>query len=423
MTVRLFFMKKPWIPQNAPDEILRMKRLRSGYTTIACAAAAAKAAALMLSTGEAPGQVTIPFPDGSRVSFSPCTCQWSDSSHTAALAAVIKDAGDDPDVTNGARIIAEVRFAPQGDFTSMALYPKSKSASCEATARRLRGTPHATPPQEPITLINGHGVGTVTKPGLAIAVGEPAINPIPRQMIREAVTEALAVNTQSSPLPVIVTISIPNGAALATKTLNHRLGIIGGLSILGTTGIVRPVSAEAWTATISASMSVACGAGIKEIVLSTGRTSESAVQQHLGLADEALVMMGDYLHFSLLNAKKYGFTAIHLAAMWAKVLKAAMRIPQTHVRHGALEAEDALSFLATLGTGASILQGLGGANTAREIYERLIAMESSEALAVITKVCGAARDYGQEVSGLPVTVHLVNSSRRVVATISGTSSS
>ncbi|MDO8948133.1 MAG: cobalt-precorrin-5B (C(1))-methyltransferase [Desulfocapsaceae bacterium] len=364
-----------------------MKRLRSGYTTGACAAAAAKAATLMLITGCSQDQVAIPFPDGSRVTFQLCTCQWQNPAHSTALAAVIKDAGDDPDVTNKARIEAAVRFA----------------SADEAQKNQ-------------ITIAGGTGIGTVTKPGLAIPVGEPAINPVPRKMTREAVTEALSLSAITANRPLVVTISIPNGVKLAEKTLNHRLGIIGGLSILGTTGIVRPVSAAAWTATISTSMDVAREAGVEAIVLSTGRTSESTVQQQLLLPDEAYVMMGDYLHFSLKDAGKHGFSAIHLAAMWAKVLKGAMRIPQTHVRHGALEIENAISFLGTMGTAPAILQGLTGSNTAREIYERLVTMEAHH---TIRKVCFAAREYCQDVSGLPVTVYLVHSSRQIVESVSG----
>ncbi len=369
-----------------------MKRLRSGYTTGACAAAAAKAAACLLVTGEAPQWVSIPMPDGTRVDFPLCACQWADDSRLSARAAVIKDAGDDPDVTNGARIETEVSWIPHQNIAG----------------------------RDRISLVNGPGVGMVSRPGLALGVGEPAINPVPRQMIRAAVSEALAEKGCLSGAPVRVTISIADGEVLAAKTLNSRLGIVGGLSILGTTGIVRPVSAEAWTATISLSMSVAREAGRDEIVLSTGRTSEAAAQKRLGLPDEALVMMGDYLHFSLLEARKQGFAAIHLAVMWAKAVKAAMRIPQTHVRHGALEVEGALAFLASLGTDAAVLRELTGANTVREIYERLLVMPNQQARSVIPAVCCAARAYAQEVSGLPVTVHLVNSSRQIVASIAGT---
>ncbi len=356
----------------------KAKKLRSGYTTGACAAAAAKAAAEALFTGSCPAQVEIPFPDGSRVAFTVARCQIR---HEEAEAAIIKDAGDDPDVTNGAEIVAVV----------------GSMCGC--------GT-------EPVEIRAGKGVGKVTKPGLALEVGQDAINPVPRQMIKEAVHEIL--DCQKNRKDVIVFISVPNGEELAQKTLNHRLGIIGGLSILGTTGIVRPVSAEAWTATIAASMSVAREAGLSEVVISTGRTSEAAVQKVLTLPEEAYAMMGDYLEFSLKEAARQGFKKIHLAAMWAKVLKGAMQVPQTHVRHGALEVDAAITFLGTLGLEEEILASLRGSNTAREIYVRLRELGRDD---IITKVCLAAQAFGHKVSGLPVTVSLVDGKGRLVLTV------
>ncbi len=274
------------------------KELRSGYTTGACAAAAAKAAVLGLLGRPHPGRVEIPFPDGSRHSFELCR-------FGTGLATVVKDAGDDPDVTNGAEIGAEVRWLDE-------------------------------PGHEPVALVNGPGVGVVTKPGLPVTVGEPAINPVPRQMIRAAVAEALAEG-ETAGRRVEVRIFVRDGEALAEKTLNRRLGVVGGLSILGTTGIVRPVSAKAWTDTIEASLRVARAAGLDEVMLATGRTSEAAVQRRLALPEEALVMMGDYLHYALTATAATEFRRIHLAGMWAKLVKAALAVPQTHVRNGALE--------------------------------------------------------------------------------------
>ncbi len=360
-----------------------MKKLRSGYTTGACAAAAAKAAALLLVSGSIQDEVEIPFPDGSRVRFLIVHSSFVDSGKRVAQACVIKDAGDDPDVTNGARIEASV---------------------CYSTANKES--------DEQLLILGGVGVGRVTKRGLAVPVGEPAINPVPRKMIRAAVAEALTEGSRGEGACLEITISIPQGEELAEKTLNNRLGIVGGLSILGTTGIVRPISADAWTATISTSMDVAREAGLKEVILSTGRTSERAVEEHLNLPEEGLVMMGDYLHFSLQEAAKHNFSRIHLAAMWAKVMKGGMKIPQTHVRNGALEVEAALEFLRGLGCGPNLLQALTGSNTAREIYGRLLERGEER---MILQVCEAARDYCQEVSGLDVTVYLVDASSRIVA--------
>ncbi len=356
----------------------RNRKLRSGFTTGACAAAAAKAAALLLLADGQSTRVEIPFPDESRVFF---TIHHGGRKSETARASIIKDAGDDPDVTNGAEIIAFVRQT--GVFVSGL--------------------------EEQILVRGGAGVGRVTKPGLAVKVGGPAINPVPLRMIRAAVGEVLAKADCREQLEV--TISVLDGEKLAAKTLNHRLGIIGGLSILGTTGIVRPVSAEAWTATIKASMDVAREAGLTEIVLSTGRVSERAVQRQLELPEEAYAMMGDYLEFSLVAARDKKFSSIHLAGMWAKVLKAAMQIPQTHVRHGALEIGPALEFLAELGAEPPLLKQLEGSNTAREIHERLTKLGEAE---MIKAVCVRAREYARRVSGLEVTVYLVHSSGKVV---------
>jgi len=360
------------------------RRLRSGYTTGACAAAAAKAAVLLLLGHRRPEKVEIPFPDGSRHCFG--VHQFGQVGQgKETWASVIKDAGDDPDVTNGAEIVANVRFLLAGEIPTDCV--------------RLE--------QTTIFLGGGAGVGRVTKRGLAIKPGEPAINPVPRRMILSAILEALGAKTGQT---LQVVISVPRGAELAEKTLNRRLGIVGGLSILGTTGIVHPVSAEAWTATIEASLAVAKEAGLTEVVLSTGRTSEKGVQTLLSLPEEAYAMMGDYLEFSLLAAAKRGFAKVHLAGMWAKIMKAALQIPQTHVRHGALEVADGLALLARFGADPLLLARLKEVNTAREIHERLQELGRDD---LIRGVCEAAQRYAQKVSGLEVQVYLVNSHTKV----------
>ncbi|MFN2355522.1 MAG: cobalt-precorrin-5B (C(1))-methyltransferase CbiD, partial [Desulfopila sp.] len=294
---------------------------------------------------------------------------------------VIKDAGDDPDVTNRAEILATVYIG-----------------------NSLAGADNGIA-MENVALHGGTGVGTVTKPGLAVAVGEPAINPVPRQMICQAVREVETATT------IQVTITIPRGEELAEKTLNHRLGIVGGISILGTTGIVQPVSADAWKATIEASMDVAKEAGLKDIVLSTGRTSEKGAQQMLNLAIEAYAMMGDYLEFSLRKAGEKDFQTIHLSGMWAKIMKAAMHIPQTHVRNGALEVADGAAMLAQCGAKHPLLEKLETSNTAREMLGHL---EEAGRDDIVHQVCLRARDYASHVSGKEVRVYLVNAQAKVI---------
>lgn len=363
-----------------------MKRLRSGYTTGACAAAAAKGAAMLVLSGTPVEQVEIPFPGGTRVIFPVARCFWLDKKRQTGHCSVIKDAGDDPDVTNGAEIVAEVRIE-----------------NCSSNDIKK------------ITILGGTGIGIITKPGLSLPIGSPAINPVPLKMIEQAVSEALVLYKKNyNDVAVIVSISIPKGEELARYTLNKRLGIVGGLSVLGTTGIVVPVSAAAWTATISSSMDVARASGIQEIVLSTGRTSEKAIENYLGVAEEAYIMMGDYLEYSLKEAAQHNFKKIHLAGMWAKIIKGAMGIPQTHVRHGILEIEAAIGFLRQLTCHSQSLDYLRGANTAREIYERLILHHAED---LIRAVCIAAKEYYQSVSGLTVQVHLIHASGTIIESV------
>ncbi|MBI5101071.1 MAG: cobalt-precorrin-5B (C(1))-methyltransferase [Nitrospirae bacterium] len=244
------------------------KKLRTGFTTGACAAAAAKAATMLLLQSRVPpapdhvsgGEgkveyVEIPFPDGSRHAFAIIhPSLTTDQDSPVARASVIKDAGDDPDVTNKAEIIAEAR-----------LLPSARPAPPEGEGK---GNNEA---RNTVLIRGGKGVGRVTKPGLSVPVGEPAINPSPREMIKKAVAEALEGYALPDAEVIEITISVPEGEELAKKTLNARLGIIGGISILGTSGIVRPLSAEAWTSSITAAMDVARATGCREVVLSAGR--------------------------------------------------------------------------------------------------------------------------------------------------------
>ncbi len=386
------------------------KNLRSGYTTGACAAAAAKAAVLELCRGEVTSpvrspekikQVEIPFPDGSRVKFEIHNSKLiTHDSQLTARASVIKDAGDDPDVTHGAEIVAEARMVQATDV----------------------GAIHELPLQ--IDIKGGKGVGTVTKPGLPIPIGEPAINPVPRHMIKEAVMEAVGAR---SPRPygrgkallaptIEVTISVPNGEELAKKTLNYRLGIVGGISILGTTGIVKPVSTEAWTATIASSMDVAKAMGHKEIVVSAGRTSEKAHMKKFQLPEEVYVLIGDHLEYSLKEAVAHRFKKIHLCAQWAKMVKIAMATPQTHVKFGAIDIKKAVDFLQNLSLELRVKSY--EFNTAREIFDWMLSNRNVGARRALPlqKVCNAAKKYAEGITGeTPVVTYLVSYEGEIIA--------
>jgi len=341
--------------------------LRSGYTTGACAAAVAKAASMILLKLPLGAFIQIPFPDGTRVYFK---LKEAGLEGDTAWASVIKDAGDDPDATNKAEIRAEAKLIKE---------------------------------KRKVLIKGGIGVGIVTRPGLPVPVGEPAINPVPRKMITEAVLEAIKESRRRA--GVEVTIIVPEGERLAKKTLNSRLGIMGGISILGTTGIVIPLSDHAWKASITASMDVALASGLKEIVLSAGRTSELAHMKKYRLPEPAYVLMGDYAEWSFLEAKKHGFEKIHLCAQWAKIMKLAMATPDTHVRAGAINLEKALSFLHGLG----IALPERDYNTAREMYELI------KDKRWFIKVCKKAAAYARKISGIPTRAHLVSYEGDIIA--------
>uniref|UniRef100_UPI00404A1CD6 cobalt-precorrin-5B (C(1))-methyltransferase CbiD n=1 Tax=Candidatus Roseilinea sp. TaxID=2838777 RepID=UPI00404A1CD6 len=232
--------------------------LREGFTTSACAAAAASAGVRALLTGQPVRRVVIDLPARPQVTFEIHRCELGEG---WAMCSVIKDAGDDPDVTHGAEIQARVEWMRE---------PQMARSADDAPA---------------ISIAGGPGVGIVTRPGLPVPVGEPAINPIPRRIITQAVVAALA-DTPASALPVQpalrVTISVPNGAALAEKTMNPRLGILGGISILGTTGIVKPFSQAAYRASIFAELKAAAANGLRQAALATGARSEDYAFQKLG---------------------------------------------------------------------------------------------------------------------------------------------
>ena len=350
--------------------------LRSGYTTGACAAAAARAAAeLLLSRDRRRSvQITLPAgPDGKagkKVRFKlkdkKLEGQWAE-------ATVIKDAGDDPDVTNGAEICARVRQV------------KTRKSA--------------------LNVSGGRGVGRVTRLGLAVKPGNAAINPVPMKMILSEVQKAIAKAGGKAKVGALdVVITVPDGERLAKKTLNARLGIIGGISILGTTGIVKPLSTEAWTSTISASLNVAEAAGLDTVVMSSGRTSERVHMEHYKFDEKAYVMMGDHVEWSLEETKKRPLKEIHLAAQWAKMLKIAMGTPDTHVRAGAFSVKKAVPFLRELGVKLPDKDY----NTARDIFTNLSSKKD------VLKVIECARKYAAGISGHKVKVTLVGYEGEVV---------
>jgi cobalt-precorrin-5B (C1)-methyltransferase len=299
------------------------KGSRIGFTTGANAAAAAKAAALAL-LGEAPQEVDIWLPAGWRQTFKVFRLERKGE---GVLVGMIKDAGDDPDVTHGAEIQALVRFA---------------------SADRLEG---------------GEGVGVVTKPGLGVPVGEPAINPVPRQMIFEAVREV-------TEKPLAITIAIPGGEELAKKTLNPRLGILGGLSVLGTTGVVKPYSTSAFRMSVVQAVGVAQANGLLEIAATTGGKSERFAQRLLPhLPEMAFIEMGDFVGDVLRAARKVGIEVVRVVGMIGKISKMADGKTMTHAAGGEVNRFLLLSLLKEAGASPRVLKEAEGAATARRFLE------------------------------------------------------
>lgn len=300
------------------------KELRRGWTTGACATAAVKAALEALWGTGFPDQVSITLPKGETpvfdVSFQECGDNWAE-------AGIVKDAGDDPDVTHGALIRARVKLGGKG-----------------------------------VRFVAGTGVGTVTKPGLPIGVGEPAINPVPRQMMREIVNEAAQNFGQAA--NVEITITIPNGFELAVKTWNPRLGIKGGLSILGTTGIVRPFSCSAWIASIHRGIDVARADGLEHVAGCTGATSEEAVQRHLKLPDHGMLDMGDFAGGLIKYLNKHPVKRLTIGGGIGKLSKLAQGAVDLHSSRSVVDFE-------VLNTWAqeADLKDVSGANTALEALQ------------------------------------------------------
>lgn len=304
------------------------KTLRRGWTTGTCAAAATKAACLALMTGEFPAMVEVTLPGGQRPGFA---LAMEEVGEGFAKAGIIKDAGDDPDVTHGALIMSTVRRGP------------AKSG---------------------ITFKAGPGVGTVTRPGLPLPPGEPSINPVPRQMIAQAITEVAGEGADFE-----VEISVPDGEKIAEKTLNGRLGIVGGISILGTTGIVIPYSCSAWIHSIWRGIDVARAAGLDHISGATGNTSEKAAQAYHGLSDVALIDMGDFVGGMLKYIRSHPVPKVTVAGGVAKMTKLAQGMLDVHSKRGLADLEALAKVAEDAGADADLVARIIAANTVAQAFE------------------------------------------------------
>jgi len=321
---------EPDLPRTAK---VRKQALRTGWTTGTCAAAAAKAAVTTLASGEIQQSVEIGLPSGRRVRFPVDACTLTESQ---AEAVVVKDAGDDPDVTHDARLTATVRW---------------------------RTDPG-------LDLQGGVGVGVVTKPGLGLELGGPAINPVPRAMITESVGEAVDLAQRG----VAVIISVPDGERMARKTTNARLGIIGGISILGTTGIVRPFSTASWRASVEQAVAVLAAQGESTLVLCTGgRTEQGAMRLFPGLPEVCFVEVGDFTGAALRRAVEHGVVRVVFVGMAGKLTKLAAGVLMTHYTRSKVSLNLLGDITLAAGGGQDLADQVGAANTARHAAELLAA--------------------------------------------------
>lgn len=312
-------------PDLSPDVAARSKGLRTGWTTGTCASAAAKAAAIGATAGEPPAEVEVGLPGGRRVTF-PVQAQ------AANRCAVVKDAGDDPDCTDGARMTAEVVLRPDGET-------------------ELRG---------------GAGIGTITRPGLGLPVGAPAINPVPRRMILAALAEV-------TDRPLLVTFSVPGGEAMAAKTSNARLGIVGGISILGTTGVVRPFSTAAYRASVVQQIDVAAAQGERRVVLATGsRSEQAAMRLHPGLAEVCFVEVGDFTGIALRRAASAGMASVVFVGMAGKITKLAAGVMMTHFHRSKVDGELMAEVAVEAGAPRVVVDAATATATARHFYEACV---------------------------------------------------
>ncbi len=373
-------LREPDLPRTAK---VRRRGLRAGWTTGTCAAAAAKAAAAALVTSEVQHAVEIGLPSGRRVSFPVQSCRISADGGPAgavragagpagagaarAEAVVVKDAGDDPDVTDGAHLTASVTWRGE-------------------TGLELDG---------------GVGVGVVTKPGLGLELGGPAINPVPRKMIAEAVGEAVDLAERG----LRVVISVPDGERMARKTTNGRLGILGGISILGTTGIVRPFSTASWRASVEQAVAVLAAQGERSLVLCTGgRTEKGAMALLPGLPEVCFVEVGDFTGAALRRAIEHRVARVVFVGMAGKLTKLAAGVLMTHYTRSKVSTGLLGDITRAAGGDGDLVARVSRANTARHAVELwteagLLAAAGAELCRRVADVVGR---FCAEVAAAPV---------------------
>jgi cobalt-precorrin-5B (C1)-methyltransferase len=334
--------------------------LRTGYTTGSCAAAAAKAATLALLTGQPVNEVTIHLPVGRDATFSINRCQWVEDQRV--MCSVIKDGGDDPDATHGAEICVTVSRADEPGL-------------------RITGGP---------------GVGTVTRPGTGIEVGEPAVTRVPRRMMAESVSAAAQSQGLDPDAGFVAQVSVPNGEEIAQKTTNARLGVLGGISILGSTGVVQPFSTAAWRASVHLAIDVAATNGLSHLVLSTGTRSEEFAQLCLDLPEMAYVEAGIFSGPAMKRCIQRKMHRATHVGMVGKFSKMAMGYFVTHVAGNRVDTEFLATLAAQCGASTEVQEEIRQASSARHFQE---IAQANGLLEVFPLMCRMVCDESRKLLG------------------------
>ena len=347
-------------------EEVQKQKLRKGFTTGTCAAASAKAGILSIIKQQKVEEVSVTLPKGDFIKIKIENSEFSDNS---ARCSVIKDGGDDPDVTHGAEIIVDVSLS-------------------ENVGQ--------------IEITGGEGVGMVTKPGLGLEINKPAINPVPKQMINTNLNEVAKEILSKNGIKVVI--SVPKGKELALKTDNPRLGIVGGISILGTSGIVIPYSTASFAASIRQNLDVSLALGNDTVVLTTGGRSEEFSKALVDLPEHCFVKMGDFSGYTIQQCAKKGIKKAYVVGFIGKLSKMAMGVKQTHVKGSKID----MSFLADIakdcGANEVLIEQIKKANTARHVQEII---QENKLNDFFIKICSKVYDHMTEYSENKVRLEIV----------------
>ena len=335
--------------------------MRTGYTTGSCAAAAAKAAVTTLLTGQPTGDVTIHLPVGQDAAFHIHRCEWVDDQRV--LCSVIKDGGDDPDATHGAEICVTVNRAPD---------------------------------QSGLKITGGPGVGTVTRPGTGIEVGEPAVTRVPRRMMAESVSAAAQSAGLDAEAGFVAQVAVTGGEEIALKTTNARLGVLGGISILGSTGVVQPFSTAAWRASVHLAVDVAATNGLDHVVLSTGTRSEEYSRRHLDLPDMAYIEAGIFSGPSMKRCVMRNIQRATHVGMVGKFSKMAMGYFVTHVAGNQVDTNFLAELAAECGATPEVQEEIRSASSARHFQE---IAQANDLMQVIPIMCQMVCDESRKLLG------------------------